>query len=1269
MTFTRAQTVAAGDRLTSAQMRSLALAFNDRIRSGWGDAAWRICMMWFNLFRQIRNPNESHQLFPGQAEFFEIYQHIDPDIDAQLTWPIADGGEAEGINLATPIGQFVYGVGNVDSEQFRVGEDAFPFWLGTNVPNTLAEIWELGKAQRGVITADGAFANQPAFVAAQSFFQFVTPYFSPHGKSYGGFFPTPQDIHPDANPTPGDFACGSNADNGATISSVEIKFTALRSDVSSSGFNGVQDTTTINGVVYPVIKYLGTCPDYTLYTGEGHVQGILRFPFAYYVFVRKADGSTVVDRFDTDDWLEGPYTGEGRLARHDAGQLNRALWGFIQDFKGTASQRTPDNYTIERIAFDFQEFFTRQYYLAPNVAEFSGDELTAKYPYASVANGDTGTSLHFNTGGDDYSPRDGFVIAGMVAAARYLAEPAFLDVFSNGERVATMTLQPDSTGYAEAMKWLKTAIPSGALVEVKLRNPAKFTHADGVLWWECTEQQDYKPQYFDAYLVLRCMATLGGDATGAGIDGGGTNYSEAKQLWENYRRYGCIYNVYANGVRTQAEWINSNPVFDAARRMSREWMRVVARRQFRSYAIENGKSVLRFNRYAYGRKDSRVDCFAGIAPSWQPLTSGELVEGEKYIVRNSGSIDYMGGTYTAGQTFVAKSVKSFQAHGDAALLVYDGIRAAARKNGWSNEWVMFLQTKCYHPSASSIWKPDAYSDYFAWNNRCHFYSGTLLDAAFKRHGTYNYWIEPSPAGSTSFAFRQDMRSQAQLPYFEAPTGYSYAFESNDIGVTTDFYNSCQIYQKPYEVESCTIEYEGGEEIVVLTFKTRFRSHPSAPSSFSSDATTWSTSELNNLAAEGYRTDDNALREYMRHSTFGDRQCSFKTGDSGTNSGVTGLPDNPFGSCYPHFFFCKLVPMPYEDENDMPEEWDTRATSDTLMQCESYLRAMCEGWIDDQTTLDVMCAAGVASPSGALFDYTFENLCFDAFQGRDIGAFRDVDRPDRAAGFGPLPNTYIRSEVFNRLAKAVNLLKRVRVMLPFQVKCRTDNYYGEMSVGAEWSKDGVGNCYASGSWAMATSSGVPSTTLSTTGSWSTCGATMIAQSTANVINLHPTIPDTAYCIGTAWAVAHNRSVINYKVEVSTDALNAVPEDWRNEIVSIGGIIAHRRTETSTANFRYVSTSAESRKCPDPAGPNFFWDGTTGVAEVTPSTTDSGWRCEIADIGVIDPGPAPAGRFISGFNKGYTPVSGCNNSSDATETLIVLSDSNSGFFVTATLGDLA
>ena len=132
-----------------------------------------------------------------------------------------------------------------------------------------------------------------------------------------------------------------------------------------------------------------------------------------------------------------------------------------------------------------------------------------------------------------------------------------------------------------------------------------------------------------------------------------------------------------------------------------------------------------------------------------------------------------------------------------------------------------------------------------------------------------------------------------------------------------------------------------------------------------------------------------------------------------------------GTCYPMFTLTKLVPLPYDDGNDKQNSVDTKVIVDQFTQMELYIRAMCEGYIDGQTTNDLACS--LASP--AYFDFSYEAMCYEAFGGRSFTFMPLADRDDRPTGFSPIPNTLMKADIFNQFSSAINLLTSARVMLP------------------------------------------------------------------------------------------------------------------------------------------------------------------------------------------------------------------------------------------------
>jgi hypothetical protein len=1222
--FRRAPIVEVGDLITSTQYRDQANAHNDKKRSGIGDCCWRICMWWFNWFRQVRNPSADGYSFPAQGEWFELYGLIDPESDVQ--WPVAGPGEPEGANLACVGMQFVHGVApNLENEPNRLNYSDFtglgvPLWLGNNPPETLEDFWEVGKAQRGAIDPDTGLQFVPAFQAAQSFFQITTPFYSPHGKGYGGFFPMPEKLMSD---------CGTTPETGQGLPSYEIFFTAQREDVSTSGFHG---TPGVNADGLPTITYAGNCPFGTDFTAAGHVVGMREFPFATYVAVNNGSGGWDLDRFAKTDWIEGPYTGQGKLSRYDGGHILRGIWAFISDFKGTPGQRNPDDFNIEDIAFDFEAFLENQYALAPNIGKLSGETLEADYPRGTLsASSPQGAFLDFS-GDTTHEYREGFTMAGCFAKASKLAEPVTLNVLSGTRVICSLLLTPDENQDAEAMLWLDSAeVPSP--LSVSLGTPLALA-AGGELIFEASEQMVYTPEIWDAYLVLRMMATHGGDAETNGVDGRGLDETRAAEFWPLFQQYGCIPNQLAAGVRDQADWVGDNPVYDAERRIARETVRIVNRRQFYSYEVAGGKSILRFKRYSWGMQSA--DCFYAIAPSSTPVT--ETIEGETYVVRGAGTVIYNTVTYEDGQTFTAIDSSEVQASG-ADLYAYNGIRPVAMKKGFTNEWLMFINTHCYHPSETSIFYETAYADYFTWNQRCHFWSGTAGDPDFRLHTTFGYSVTSAlNAEGVAYTWTRNPEGvQAQFVSPESPSGYNYAFNANHSFGLEDhvgFCKSCQIYQEPYEVESATIEFVGAEEIVKLVFKTRFLSHPTAPATVDPDAITWSGGDISNLITEvstGYRTDDNALREYARHVVDSTYQCVFATGDRGMGSSLPTDPDNPFGSCYPHFFFNRLMPLPYEDEDDLADPSDSRVMVDAFIQEEFEIKAMCEGFIDGITSEEITCK----TTEGSLYDYKYENLCFDAFRGTEIG-------------YRPIPNTIIRAEEFNRFSQCQNLLTKARVMLPFVVECNTENFLGDQPVSSSFPSPPFNCILADFSMALY-SGGPPSVSSAGTTGWIDCAGGGSAFSEAALDG--GTCPDADHFNLTA-----QKNTVSYRITVDADALNAIPIAWRDQIDSIGGFVGRTLTTTHTPSVQSVGAEADAEVCHG----HSFWDGSTGYIFDTLIETET--VCRLFSAGSFDAGTPPGGDFA----LIHVPASSdCGTGSSRSIDFTIYTDP--GFFIDVPLVD--
>jgi hypothetical protein len=338
-----------------------------------------------------------------------------------------------------------------------------------------------------------------------------------------------------------------------------------------------------------------------------------------------------------------------------------------------------------------------------------------------------------------------------------------------------------------------------------------------------------------------------------------------------------------------------------------------------------------------------------------------------------------------------------------------------------------------------------------------------------------------------------MRGQASLYSPECPPGYRYIEGSNQWQYESDaarFRKSCRVYEPPLEIESA-IMTDHAEGTVKLTFSTRFHSHEDAPTTWSATPPTWASggsvptavtalqNETSDVAT-GYRTIDNALRCYHVHQANPHWNPPLAgQGDLGQGSGVTAI----YGACYPTLWLVSLVRKPYEDGNDTKDLHDTRRTVDELVRCELYQRAGCEGWMDSQVTEERVCeenpAGGAYYDEGRIFDFTWESLNFQAHGGRWIGSVGDDLREDQPEGFGPLPNTSIYADVFNRISACVNLLTRARLPVKSELQYRTLTYSDTV---ARTFTVGSGCRYLIGATAPL------ATTLTATNDWAVVAAT-------------------------------------------------------------------------------------------------------------------------------------------------------------------------------------
>jgi len=1078
ITFERVATVAVGDHVSAANLANLARSINQRLLSGLGDGPYRLIIYWLAALRQIRNPDISGTLFPAQAEALTSYQGLSAD----FSWPDAAPGEAEGINVNSFVGSYVFGTSsaNIYDESTRLAVDGIP--MGSASSPSAA--WELGKRQRGAYDPETRGMGSPAVSAAISYGQLTRGRFSVHGNSYGGFFPIPD-------------AAGATCADGSE--SLVIKFTSLKGAGTKT--------------------YSGTCDE-----TAGDVVAVYRMPLGYYVL--KSGGA--VEYLPRSDWLEGPYT-RGEHPMHAWGDhWPRVMAQFSAQFRGTSAQRQDelDGKPWLGNAFDIAHFLTRPYYLAPARGVEVGSDIFPQYPSGTSSAAANQTLASGTQIGGTVRTTDGFGIVAVYVEASGLSGSATV-AFSNGKTgLGSVTV---SSASPSAILTLAEA-QHGSEITAKLSGAASFSFA-GSINVEWAELMDQKPGLNDLFVALRLMGCKTPDALGT--DGSGLAEDKAKALWESYAANGCFSTDADHGELTTNSTIGENAVYDTLRRMSRN-VRVLTRDNFVAYAVEDGNSVL-----------------------W-------LTPNYKAVPRANGT--------------------------DALEGITDAIATDAPPRGYSNEWCGFVNSHPYHVSESSLWKPSAFSDYFPIIDRCMFYSSAI-------NGPTNEMKRFAMYGSVD---------AATMISPEVASGHRYAKSGNQEAVSKpSFYKSCRIYEPPLAVKKAESQTDG---TVKITFDGRFHYHDSAPASIGRDVAGWDLVALK-AEADDYRTEENAIREYLAHAMgSGSYQCSAVGWGNDYSARIAdALTDNPFGSCYPTLFLVKLLPKPYLDGNDRQDAKDTPFESEVMRTAELYLRVMSEGYVDKQTS------EGVGCDSASTFDFRYEQLCYQATgmpwlipigdTGSKYLAANEV-REDRPEGFGPMPTTRAAASVFNGFANAVNLLNRVRVSLPWQLEVDASGTANTTTTApGMYRSDGAAldcSTYTSGGllWRGAQPDLSPG---AYTGVWT---PQSYADSVLDTVVATAGGGGSYACSGSLFELYSTRRDTKYRFDyIDSDALNAIPEAWRTQLGTDAEFLATQETLR-----RKVSWATVTAGTGEPCGVSDGWQTGGGAALAITYTDESEVVCQ-------------------------------------------------------------
>jgi hypothetical protein len=207
-------------------------------------------------------------------------------------------------------------------------------------------------------------------------------------------------------------------------------------------------------------------------------------------------------------------------------------------------------------------------------------------------------------------------------------------------------------------------------------------------------------------------------------------------------------------------------------------------------------------------------------------SSGMIAPGLLYEVGDD-EIDYdtdgSAKTFAPSETFVGVNGKT-EFTGDGFVYQLEGIVPTANLRGRAIAGSSFSR-----PMSIALmirWDPEFYDSAVKLHQRCHFRSRNWI-AMTKRICAGTFLSD----SSGTFGLKDRIS--------EAPSGYIYARGLNDVGRYNlvdpeSFYRSCQIYQKPYEIESCR---NHGEDQVRIKL-TRRVSHYATWPAISSDPGAW-----------------------------------------------------------------------------------------------------------------------------------------------------------------------------------------------------------------------------------------------------------------------------------------------------------------------------------------------------------------------------------------------------------------------------------------------
>jgi hypothetical protein len=1037
----------------------LADAFNEKILSGLGDCSWRIFYYAFSMFRGIRNPQDSQ--YPAQDEWFKFYANLEPKMTyGKFGWPEAQAGEAQGANVANPFMAWIFGrasrVTQANGTKDDTRDGVHGYWsepirlAGLEIPlpdkmpskisgdPNLNIAWSDSEIQRGCLafeqnykylprngsvpqTKELQLASLGICSAARRHLKYVT-----EAVSMGRYAPS---YVPDQEGKGGVFR-KKNASKDQVEQAIFYYLSFFRGTEDQRARHTIKGRNVItHGFDFEKFfsKQFLLAPNYSRPKYELDSSGKIKLD-------NLGNKKIKYDSFGYPELFpEGPgsfiWTAVYDKAVKNNSTLDYSLRtdssdAFLfkgQDEKGQELRSFNTNPEGSNNRFCLSAIFIQTSDIACTYTD-EGDFLLNGAYIDVYVDGEIYESIPFNK-------QDKYLISNRTGVLNNMAPVSNTQYRVYQFNKIHYFVYPVKGNVSFRIRGSKGVLDAyNSYGEIQLGKKIvteTVTQGTFSVFIQFAHVLEMKPSAADAYVMMRVATTEGAGTDAGQMDPvGHFNADTAKTVYTNYARYGVVYNFRKKQLYQNDAYVSANPVYESARKFISGNVRMADRTALLDYEIDqNGDSVLYFNRYAMGMKNTGVDIFRHMGPSItevgnrsirgaKPETFIPIIKGKWYIVieldtnaRGSSTITYIndnkkkllkhgatfqGGDYYFISAYSTGTIGAYELDGltpsslidnvDKGEILIDGIKQKPSGN-ISNEWTMFMTYNLYHWSNSSYWKPSMYGDIMgALNTRCLTASQSL-----------------EPMRGTSRNVKQALANVSTNPndlplIVEAPSGYNYIESANtkpqygdwrsNLNHPSNFAASCPIYKPPYKIKSIVRvnPNDPRSDVIKVIIENRLQNTGDATPRGRVSNKIQDFIKFAAANVDLYRTDENALINYLCHTMAGIQCPRGVNGDVSMDNGNFWQKQRPFGCCYPRFYFVKLIPKVSKN---------TVMYSDHYIQMEYYLRAMCNGFINKGSEMDpaqvqAIIQAGLTGmniPGGydsAIGDYLFEDLMRDSY---------------------------------------------------------------------------------------------------------------------------------------------------------------------------------------------------------------------------------------------------------------------------------------------------